>query len=75
MINEWKKLANYTKEHNLDLEINAINISKTNAEAIAAPYYPYLVLYSKGPIEKAAAYEEFNWKEEKLLAFIKSKGI
>ena len=34
-----------------NVSVDAINISKSDAVKIAAPWYPYIVYYPKGSIE------------------------
>ena len=48
MAPEWKKLANYVQEHKLDIEIDAVNISKTDSKKLGTIQYPSISFFPKG---------------------------
>ena len=48
MAPEWKKLANYVQEHNLDVSIDAVNVSKTDSKKLGTTRYPSLSFFPKG---------------------------
>ena len=57
---EWKKLADYVKEHNLDVEIDAVNISKTDEKKMGTSRYPSMSYFPKGKesYKNASAYKK-----------------
>ena len=68
-------MANLVHEKHAGVSIDVINVSKSDEKKIAAPYYPYIVFYPKGPISKAKGFDKNSFKKDSLVQFLKENGI
>ena len=45
---EFKKFAQQIKDKKADVELDVINISKTDSKQMGAPHYPFMIFIKKG---------------------------
>merc|ERR1712166_989499 len=77
---EFKKFAKKIADDKAELEIDVVNISKTDKKSMGAPHYPFMILIKKGekrdkPDHGFNIYDSHNRNVEDFVQYLNTEGI